>query len=224
MVGVRLSVFDMLPYQQSDDVGSPMSWPQDKPYHYGFGNCIDNPMQIDLDEPLQLLKWLQELGVIAVNLLMRQSLLQSTHSTASYLPAQRWIPTARRPTRRRCRQFKPWLVSSNRCLKLPLVGTGYTYLQDYLPNVAQAAVREKMTDLWASVAWCSPIRPCPRHSRRQVTPAQIGLPNIQRLHHSPTQWNGQRLLSARRVLTKLALSAPRSPISSQIANRLSKFT
>ncbi len=30
---------------------------------------------------------------------------------------------------------------------LPLVGTGYTYLQDYLPNVAQAAVREKMTDI-----------------------------------------------------------------------------
>lgn len=30
---------------------------------------------------------------------------------------------------------------------LPLVGTGYTYLQDYLPHVAQAVVREGWIDL-----------------------------------------------------------------------------
>jgi hypothetical protein len=30
---------------------------------------------------------------------------------------------------------------------VPLVGTGYTYLQEYLPNVAQATVREGWTDL-----------------------------------------------------------------------------
>jgi 2,4-dienoyl-CoA reductase-like NADH-dependent reductase (Old Yellow Enzyme family) len=29
---------------------------------------------------------------------------------------------------------------------IPLVGTGYTYLQDYLPHVAQAAVREGWVD------------------------------------------------------------------------------
>ena len=30
---------------------------------------------------------------------------------------------------------------------LPLVGTGYSYLQDYLPHVAQAAVRENWVDI-----------------------------------------------------------------------------
>jgi 2,4-dienoyl-CoA reductase-like NADH-dependent reductase (Old Yellow Enzyme family) len=29
---------------------------------------------------------------------------------------------------------------------VPIVGTGYSYLQDYLPHVAQAAVREGWTD------------------------------------------------------------------------------
>ena len=29
---------------------------------------------------------------------------------------------------------------------VPLVGTGYSYLQDYLPHVAQAAVREGWVD------------------------------------------------------------------------------
>jgi 2,4-dienoyl-CoA reductase-like NADH-dependent reductase (Old Yellow Enzyme family) len=30
--------------------------------------------------------------------------------------------------------------------KLPLVGTGYSYLQEYLPNVGQGAVREGWVD------------------------------------------------------------------------------
>ncbi|MCA9207583.1 MAG: NADH:flavin oxidoreductase, partial [Planctomycetales bacterium] len=30
---------------------------------------------------------------------------------------------------------------------LPMVGSGYTYLQDYLPHVAQAMVRERWIDL-----------------------------------------------------------------------------
>jgi 2,4-dienoyl-CoA reductase-like NADH-dependent reductase (Old Yellow Enzyme family) len=43
------------------------------------------------------------------------------------------------------------LMEATRCLKekfpnLIFVGTGYTYLQDFLPNVAQAAVREGWTD------------------------------------------------------------------------------
>jgi 2,4-dienoyl-CoA reductase-like NADH-dependent reductase (Old Yellow Enzyme family) len=29
---------------------------------------------------------------------------------------------------------------------VPIIGTGYSYLQDYLPHVAQAAVREGWTD------------------------------------------------------------------------------
>ena len=41
MVGVRLSIFDMLPYQQSDEVGSPMSWPQDQPYIFDFKPSIN---------------------------------------------------------------------------------------------------------------------------------------------------------------------------------------
>ena len=31
--------------------------------------------------------------------------------------------------------------------ELPIVGTGYSYLQDYLPHVAQAVVREQWADL-----------------------------------------------------------------------------
>ena len=39
---------------------------------------------------------------------------------------------------RQCKQAVP---------DIPLVGTGYTYLQDYLPHVAQAVVRENWVDI-----------------------------------------------------------------------------
>ena len=33
------------------------------------------------------------------------------------------------------------------CPEMPLVGSGYSYLQDYLPNVCQAAVNENWIDI-----------------------------------------------------------------------------
>ena len=46
-----------------------------------------------------------------------------------------------------CRQIETVRQCKEAGLGVPLVGTGYTYLQDYLPNVAQATVREGWTDL-----------------------------------------------------------------------------
>ncbi|MEX1224245.1 MAG: NADH:flavin oxidoreductase, partial [Pirellulales bacterium] len=63
---VRLSIFDMPPYATSRDVGRPM--PFETPYEFGFGVDEQSPGEMDLAEPIQLLRTLQELGVAAVNL------------------------------------------------------------------------------------------------------------------------------------------------------------
>jgi len=41
-----------------------------------------------------------------------------------------------------------------------VVGSAYSYLQEYLPHVAQAVVRQTWTDVVEWDAWCSPIRGC----------------------------------------------------------------
>ncbi|MEX0867289.1 MAG: NADH:flavin oxidoreductase [Pirellulales bacterium] len=141
---VRLSIFDMPPYATSRDVGRPM--PFETPYEFGFGVDGQSPGEMDLAEPIQLLRTLQELGVAAVNL-SAGSPYYNPHiqRPAIFPPSDGYQPpedplvgVARQiDAARRCKQAVPELV---------MVGTGYSYLQDYLPQVAQAVVRAGWID------------------------------------------------------------------------------
>ena len=141
-VVVRLSVFDMPPYKTSRDVGQPMSFADLLPYEFGFGVNADDPMQADLTEPLQLIEELRQLGVAAINV-SAGSPYYNPHMQrpAIFPPSDGYLPpedplvgVARQiDAARQCQQAFP---------DLPMVGSGYSYLQDYLPHVAQAVVRQ----------------------------------------------------------------------------------
>jgi NADPH2 dehydrogenase len=145
-VGVRLSVFDTVPYQTSREVGQPRSYADQLPYQFGFGVDRQDPLAIDLTEPIELIRRLKTLGVAAVNLsagspyycphIQRPAIFPPSDG---YLPPEdplvgvwRQIDAARR-----CKQAVPDMV---------MVGTGYSYLQDFLPHVAQAVVRRGWID------------------------------------------------------------------------------
>lgn len=145
-IGVRLSVFDSVPYQSGRKIGRPWPYAQHLPYEFGFGVDPHDPLSIDLTEPIELLGRLHELGVAAVNIsagspyynphLQRPAIFPPSDG---YQPPEdplvgvwRHIDAARR-----CKQALPHMV---------MVGTGYSYLQDYLPHVAQAVVRAGWID------------------------------------------------------------------------------
>jgi 2,4-dienoyl-CoA reductase-like NADH-dependent reductase (Old Yellow Enzyme family) len=145
-VGVRLSIFDSVPYQTSREVGQPWPFADHLPYTFGFGVLEQDPLAIDLAEPIALLKLLKARGVAAVNIsagspyynphLQRPAIFPPSDG---YLPPEdplvgvwRQIDAARR-----CKQAVGDLM---------MVGTGYSYLQDYLPHVAQAVVRAGWID------------------------------------------------------------------------------
>ncbi len=146
MVGVRLSVFDFPPFLQGEHVGESMDWKSLGQYRWAFGANADNPLEMDLEEPIRLLKGLQEMGVFCVNLtcgspyynphIQRPAIFPPSDG---YLPPEDPLVGVARQMRavRRCREAVPGL---------PLVGTGYSYLQEFLPNVAQAAVRDQWVD------------------------------------------------------------------------------
>lgn len=146
MVGVRLSVFDMPPFKTSRDVGEPMDYRRWLPYRYGFGVREDDPLQYDLTEPIQLLRCLVQWGVVAANLscgspyytphIQRPAIFPP--SDGYQPPEDPLVGVARQVhAARQCKQAVP---------ELPMIGTGYTYLQDYLPHVAQAVVRAGWID------------------------------------------------------------------------------
>jgi 2,4-dienoyl-CoA reductase-like NADH-dependent reductase (Old Yellow Enzyme family) len=146
MIGVRLSVFDFVPYATGREIGRPMDFEGLLPYDCGFGCSAEDPLQIDLTEPLKLMRTLTEHGVAMLNVTCGSPYYNPhIQRPAIFPPIDGYLPpedplvgVARQiETVRRCKEALP---------HVPMVGTGYSYLQDYLPNVAQATVRAGWTD------------------------------------------------------------------------------
>ncbi|MFO0818976.1 MAG: NADH:flavin oxidoreductase [Pirellulales bacterium] len=146
MIGVRLSVFDWVPFQAGDGPGKPMPFDSLLPYDCGFGVNAGNPLEYDLEEPIQLLRDLRDWGVVAVNLSCGSPYYNPhIQRPAAFPPSDGYQPpedplvgVARQLAAvRECKQAIP---------DLPIVGTAYSYLQEYLPHVAQAVVRAGWVD------------------------------------------------------------------------------
>ena len=145
-VVVRLSVFDTPPFQSSRDVGTPMPYASLIPYEHGFGANRADPMNWDLDEPIRLMRELSELGVAAINVSCGSPYYNPhMQRPAIFPPSDGYLPPED-PLIGVARQIQATRLCKQSCPNIPLVGSGYTYLQDYLPHVAQAVVREGWVD------------------------------------------------------------------------------
>lgn len=142
----RLSVFDTPPYKTSRDVGQPMDYEKLLPYECGFGVNAQNPLEMDLTEPLRLIGELRALGVIAVNVSCGSPYYNPHVQRPAIFPPSDGYQAPEDPLVGVARQIH----AARRCKAaaggMPVVGSGYTYLQDYLPHVAQAAVRAGWID------------------------------------------------------------------------------
>ena len=85
--------------------------------------------------------------------------------------------------------------------RLAIVGSGYSYLQEWLPAVGQAAVREGLTDFvgLGRMVLSYPELPADVLAGK-IDDAAIDLPHVQRLHQRPAQRTRLRLLPARPLL------------------------
>jgi NADPH2 dehydrogenase len=147
MVGVRLSIFDFVPYKTSREVGQPMDYQQQLPYDCGFGTNPDNPLAYDLTEPLELIRMLVEAGVATINLSCGSPYYNPhIQRPAIFPPSDGYLPPED-PLVGVWRQIDVVRQCKEAAGDVPLIGTGYSYLQDYLPHVAQAVVREGWVDL-----------------------------------------------------------------------------
>ncbi|MEX2173893.1 MAG: NADH:flavin oxidoreductase [Pirellulaceae bacterium] len=144
---VRLSIFDTLPYQTSREVGQPMEFAHLLPYQWGFGVHQDDPHQYDLAEGIELLRRLQAAGVPAVNLSCGSPYYNPHIQRPAIFPPSDGYQPPEDPLVGVVRQIQAVRACKAAVPDLPLVGTGYTYLQDFLPQVAQGVVRAGWVDL-----------------------------------------------------------------------------
>ncbi len=146
LVGVRLSAFDGPPYRTSREVGRPMDYTPWLPYTFGFGVQPDDPLEYDLQEPVELIRMLHRLGVVAVNLSCGSPYYNPHIQRPALFPPSDGYHTPEDPLAGVARQIRAATQCKQAVPEMPMIGTGYTYLQEYLPHVAQAVVRAGWID------------------------------------------------------------------------------
>jgi NADPH2 dehydrogenase len=153
-LGVRLSAFDMVPFlpdperSTSRQLGPGIPEPHADllPYRYAFGANPERPTEPELTETFRFMELLRELGITLVNL-SAGSPYYNPHiqRPASYPPSDGYQPPED-PLIGVARQIAATREVKKRFPEFVIVGTAYTYLQEFLPHVAQRLVRDGWVD------------------------------------------------------------------------------
>lgn len=146
MIGVRISIFDVPPYKTSRELGQPMEYGNLLPYDCGFGLSEDNPLEIDLAEPIQLLRDLAARGVAMLNITCGSPYYNPHIQRPAIFPPFDGYQPPEDPLVGVARQIDAVRQCKQALPDVPMVGSGYSYLQDYLVPVSQALVRDGWVD------------------------------------------------------------------------------
>ncbi len=144
-IGVRVSAFDVPPFRAGPNgVGEPEPCPL--PYPYLFGADPNSPLQIDLTEMHAFLTLLGDLGIELVNITAGNP-YTSPHiiRPALFPPSDGYLPPED-PLVGVARHMSTCAELKQAFPGLLIVGSAYSYLQEYLPHVAQHNVRTGRVD------------------------------------------------------------------------------
>jgi 2,4-dienoyl-CoA reductase-like NADH-dependent reductase (Old Yellow Enzyme family) len=147
---VRLSAFDESPFKPDPARGGgaklgpgiPEELEKFIPYHYGFGCNPYNPLEMDLAEPIAFINMLAGMGVKMINASCGSPYYNPHIQRPAIFPPSDGYQPPEDPIVGVARQIHAVRELTRACPNSIFVGTGYTYLQEFLPNVAQAIVRE----------------------------------------------------------------------------------
>jgi NADPH2 dehydrogenase len=154
-IAVRLSAFDTVPFRPDPDLSSPGKMgpgiPEPHahllPYRWGFGVNPLRPTESDLTETKQFLSLLEKLEISLVNLTAGSPYYNPHIQRPAFYPPSDGYQPPEDPLIGVARQMDATRQLKSQFPNLIIMGTGYSYLQDFLPHVAQAAVREGWVDL-----------------------------------------------------------------------------
>jgi NADPH2 dehydrogenase len=140
-MGVRLSAFDFVPFQKGpDEVGEPVARFAPGEYHGAFGGD-GTGLGIDLSEPAAFLQTLEDLAIPLVCITGGSPYYTPHIQRPAYVPPSDGYLPPEDPLLGVARQMWVTRELKARFPRLVVVGSAYSCLQDWLPNVAQAAVR-----------------------------------------------------------------------------------
>jgi 2,4-dienoyl-CoA reductase-like NADH-dependent reductase (Old Yellow Enzyme family) len=141
---VRLGVYDGVPYavapacagRPGDAAGVPRPYPL--PYEWGFGVNRDNPLEIDLEEPLRLIAWLRRAGVGILNVSMGIASVNPHLGRPYEKPNEGSYEPPEHPLHGVARHFAVAARIQQAFPDLVVVGSGYSWLRHFLIHAGAA--------------------------------------------------------------------------------------
>lgn len=143
-IGVRLSAFDWIPFRPgADGTGEPESWTGGYPYAFGGDKTGTG---IDFGETHQFLTLLESLNIRLVCLTAGSPYYNPHIQRPALFPPSDGYQPPEDPLCGVARQIAATAELKRAHPNLFIIGSGYSYLQDWLPNVAQHVIRTGMAD------------------------------------------------------------------------------
>jgi NADPH2 dehydrogenase len=153
-IAVRFSAFDTVPFRPDPmtsspgkmGIGIPESHAHLIPYQWGFGVNPACPTEMELSETIQFLALLEQLDIRLVNLTAGSPYYNPHIQRPAFYPPSDGYQPPEDPLAGAARQMGVARQLKTQFPQLIFVGSAYSYLQDFLPHVAQAALREGWVD------------------------------------------------------------------------------
>lgn len=144
-IGVRISAFDWAPFKKNEEEIGITAWSENKDYDYAFGGSKSGIAE-ELSETFQFLNLCDQLGIELI-CITGGSPYYNPHiiRPALFPPSDGYLPPED-PLIGVARQIRITAEIKKEFPQLLIIGSAYSYLQEWLPNVAQAVLRNNMAD------------------------------------------------------------------------------
>jgi 2,4-dienoyl-CoA reductase-like NADH-dependent reductase (Old Yellow Enzyme family) len=143
-ISMRLSIFDWFPFEKGEgDIGKPMDW--DGKYKYAFGGDASG-LGYDLTEPAAFIRIAQEYGVKMICTSVGSPYYNPHIQRPAYYPVSDGYLPPEDPLVGVARQINAVAELKKLCPDVLFIGSGYTYLQEWLPNVGEYVLENNMAD------------------------------------------------------------------------------
>ncbi len=133
---MRLGCFDGVPYLRNATTGLGEPYPYTTPYAWGWGVDANDPMREDLSEVKQAIGWFHDWGVEVLNVSLACPYYNPHIGRPFERPDEGNYEQPEHPMIGVNRHFRIAAELQRAFPDLPMVGTGYSWLQQYAINAA----------------------------------------------------------------------------------------
>lgn len=143
MLCMRLGCFDGVPYSTDPETGRGKPLPYPVPYPWGWGVNPMNPLEPDLAEVKQAIRWFMDWGLELLNVSLGSPYYNPHIGRPFEKPDEGNYEEPEHPLLGVDRHFRVAGELQQTFPELPMVGTGYSWLQKYFIHAGAANIEDR---------------------------------------------------------------------------------